>query len=68
MRIVGPRRNDGEIERDPARALRRGRKLDDMLRAALPPIARGVRRGTAAAFQKEDEARALLAARRVNTG
>jgi hypothetical protein len=68
MRTVGPRRNDNEFELDPARALQRGRRLDEMLRAARPPILRGVRRGTVGAFQKEDEARARAAARRINAG
>jgi hypothetical protein len=39
MRIVG-KKNRSEIELDPVEALRRGRVLDAMLRAASPPIPR----------------------------
>ncbi len=68
MRVVGPNRDHSEFELDPARAYRRGRALDAMLRSALPPIERGLQRATAAAFQAQDEARARLAARRINRG
>ena len=51
---------------DPVLAYRRGRALDAMLRSALPPVERGVRRGTAAEFQALDEARARLIAKLVN--
>jgi hypothetical protein len=68
MRAIGPNRDRGEFELDPVQAYRRGRALDAMLRSARPPIERGVRRGTAARFEAEDEARARLAARRINAG
>jgi len=66
MRIVGPNRDRSEIELDPQLAYRRGRALDAMLRSALPPLARGLRRATPAAFQSLDEERARLIARRIN--
>ncbi len=68
MRIVGPNRGNCEVELDPVLAYRRGRALDGMLRKALPPVDRGLRRGTAAEFQALDEARARLIARRINAG
>lgn len=43
MRIVG-KQDRSEIELDPVKAWQRGRALDDMLRAALPPVPRGVTR------------------------
>ena len=68
MRIIGTNREHSEVELDPVLAYRRGRALDAMLRTALPPFERGLRRATAAEFQALDEARALLIARRVNAG
>jgi hypothetical protein len=68
MRIVGTNREHSEVELDPVLAYRRGRALDAMLRTALPPIDRGLRRATAAEFQALDEARARLIARRINAG
>lgn len=68
MRVVGPNRGHSEIELDPVLAYRRGRALDAMLRSALPPIERGVHRGTPAAFHAQDEARARMIARRINIG
>ncbi len=68
MRVVGPNRGHSEIELDPVLAYWRGRALDAMLRSALPPIARGLQRATASAFQAQDEARARLIARRINAG
>jgi cob(I)alamin adenosyltransferase len=65
MKILGPRRDDTEIELDPTRAYRRGRVLDAMLRAALPRPRRGVHRGTSEALARMDEARMVDAARRV---
>jgi len=66
MRIIGPYRDRGEFERDPAQAYRRGRALDAMLRSALPRPQRGVRRGSFADFARADEARMREAARRLN--
>ncbi len=65
MRILGLNSDHSEIELDPARAYRRGRVLDAMLRSALPPPKRGVYRGTFEAFALMDEARMVEAARRV---
>ena len=66
MRVIGPNRDHTEFELDPAKAYRRGRALDAMLRAALPPYRRGVFRGTFADFAREDEARMREAARKLN--
>lgn len=68
MRVIGPNRDHSEFELDPEKAWQRGRALDAMLRSALPPVKRGVFRGTAAEFQALDEARALQIARRINAG
>ena len=66
MRIVGPNRDLTEIELDPARAYRRGRRLDAMLRGSLPAPKHGVSRGTFAHFAREDAARMRQAARKIN--
>jgi hypothetical protein len=66
MRVVGPNRCRSEVELDPVLAYRRGRALDAMLRSALPPIERGLTRGSAADFRAADEARARAIARRLN--
>jgi hypothetical protein len=66
MRIVGPYPDRTEFEPDPAKAYRRGRALDALLRSALPRPERGVRRGTFADFARADEARMREAARRLN--
>jgi hypothetical protein len=68
MRIIGPNRGHSEFEPDPLLAYWRGRALDAMLRSAIPPVERGLRRATAAEFQALDEARARLIARRINAG
>ena len=65
MRIVG-NQDRSEIELDPVEAYRRGRALDGMLRDALPPVARGVTRGTHAHFNRVDAARQVAAARTLN--
>jgi hypothetical protein len=65
MRIIGPNNDHSEIELDPVKAYRRGRVLDAMLRAALPPQKRGVYRGTFESFARMDEARMVEAARRL---
>jgi len=65
MRIVG-RQNRTEIELDPVRAYRRGRKLDAMLRSAVPKSSRGVQRGAPRMFELLDEARMLETARKLN--
>jgi hypothetical protein len=65
MRIVGTQ-DRTEIELDAAEALRRGRRLDALLRGALAPVTRGVRRGTHAYFNRLDSARQALAARKLN--
>ena len=65
MRTIGQQvRSD--IELDPVAAWRRGTRLDAMLRAALPPWPRGVLRGTHEAMARQDHARALQVARRIN--
>jgi hypothetical protein len=66
MRVIGPHRKRTEIELDPVEAYRRGRALDTALRSALPPIARGVYRGTFAVFNRMDETRMLETARKLN--
>jgi len=65
MKIIGPNSDYSEIELDPVKAYRRGRVLDAMLRAALPPPKRGVYRGTFESFERMDEARMVEAARRL---
>lgn len=67
MRIVGDQ-NRSEIELDPIKALRRGQLLDAMMSGTMPPIARGVTRGTHEYFNRVDAARQLEAARALNTG
>jgi len=66
MRVIGPKRDRTEFELDPVQAYRRGRVLDAMLRAALPPPRRGVFRGSFADFAREDEAQTRVAARKLN--
>ena len=65
MRTVG-RQDRSEIELDPVKAYRRGRALDAMLRAALPPVPRGVTRATHEYFNRVDAARQIAAARKLN--
>lgn len=65
MRIVG-RQDRSEIELDPVKAYRRARALDAMLHAALPPVRRGVTRGTHEHFNRLDAARQIEAARKLN--
>ena len=65
MRIVG-RNNRTEIELDPVLAIRRGRLLDAMLRAAAEPVARGVLRGTHEYFNRLDAERQVQNARKIN--
>lgn len=65
MRIVG-RQDRSEIELDPVKAYRRARALDAMLRAALPPVPRGVTRGTHEYFNRVDAVRQVAAARKLN--
>jgi hypothetical protein len=64
MRIVGKDRS--EIELDPVKAYRRARALDAMLLTALPPVPRGVTRGTHEYFNRIDADRQIAAARRLN--
>jgi hypothetical protein len=66
MRIVGEQ-DRSEIELDPVKAYRRGRALDGMLLAALPPVPRGVTRGTHEHFNRVDAARQVAAARKLNS-
>jgi hypothetical protein len=66
MRVIGPNRDFCEFELDPAKALRRGRVLDRMLRAAWPKPARGVFRGSFEEFRRQDEQRMRAAALRLN--
>ena len=65
MRVVGGQ-DRSEIELDPVKAYRRARALDAMLHAALPPVRRGVTRGTHEYFNRVDAARQVAAARRLN--
>ncbi len=65
MRIVGTQ-NRSEIELDPQQAYRRGRLLDAMLRGAMPPVPRGVIRGTHADFERLDAQRQADIARVLN--
>jgi len=65
MRIVGDQ-DRSEIELDPVKALRRGQMLDAMLRSAMPPVARGVTRGSHDYFNRIDAERQLQAARALN--
>jgi hypothetical protein len=65
MRLVG-RKDRSEIELDPVQAYRRGRALDDMLRAVLPPVPRGVTRGSHEYFNRLDAARQIADARKLN--
>lgn len=65
MRVVGGQ-DRSEIELDPVKAYRRARALDAMLHAALPPVRRGVTRGTHEHFNRVDAARQVAAARRLN--
>lgn len=67
MRIVGTR-DRTEIELDPAEAARRGRVLDRMLRAAMPPRPRGVLRGSHEFFNRMDAEREARIARKLNAG
>lgn len=65
MRIVGDQ-DRSEIELDPVKAYRRGRALDAMLRTALPPVARGVTRGSHQYFNRIDAERQRQVARTLN--
>ena len=65
MRIIGSQ-DRCEIELDPLKAYRRARAMDAMLRAALPPVPRGVSRGSHEHFNRLDAARQADAARRLN--
>ena len=65
MRIVG-RQNRSEIELDPVKAYRRGRKLDATLRTTAPRGERGVQHGSRQMFERLDEVRMLEAARKLN--
>ena len=65
MRIVG-KQNRSEIELDPVKAYQRGRMLDAMLLAALPPVVRGVTRGTHEYFNRLDAERQARSARMLN--
>ena len=64
MRIVG-KLNRTEFELDPVEALRRGAEIDRKMKLMLPPHPRGVWRGTHEFFNRMDDERALLMARRV---
>jgi hypothetical protein len=66
MRIVGNRHRT-EIELDPQQAYRRGRELDAMLRRAVPPVERGVTRGSQADFERLDAQRQVQIARVLNS-
>ena len=65
MKLVGTQ-DRSEIELDPAQAYRRGRKLDLLLRATMPPVMRGVFHATHDAFMRIDEQRQVDLARTLN--
>lgn len=65
MRIVGTQ-DRTEVELDPAKAYRRARFLDRMLRSATPPRPRGVMRGSHEYFNRLDDERQVLIARKLN--
>jgi hypothetical protein len=65
MRIVGSQ-DRSEIELDPVKAYLRGLALDRMMRGTLPPLVRGVTRGTHDYFNRIDAARQVQAARALN--
>jgi hypothetical protein len=65
MRIVGFQ-DRSEIELDPVKAYQRGLILDRMMRGTLPPVVRGVTRGTHDYFNRIDAARQVQAARALN--
>lgn len=64
-RVVGTQ-DRSEIVLDPAEACRRGRILDRMLSAAAPARPRGVTRGSHEHFNRLDEERQALIARKLN--
>ncbi|MFT4194559.1 hypothetical protein [Ottowia sp.] len=64
-RVVGSK-NRSEFTLDPEQAWRRGRRLDQMLAAAAPAVARGVVRAPHSAFNAWDDARRQAMARRLN--
>ena len=64
-RIVGTRVRSA-IVLDPVEACRRGRTLDSMLRGVAPARPRGVTRGTHEYFNRVDEERQVLIARKLN--
>lgn len=64
-RIVGSR-NRSEFILDPVEAWQHGRRLDGMLAAAAPAIARGVTRAPHRSFNAWDDARRQAMARRLN--
>ena len=65
-RVVGTQ-NRQEIELDPLEAYRRGRVRDSRLRAVVPERSHGVTRGTHEYFNRIDEERQVLIARKLNT-
>jgi hypothetical protein len=65
MRIVGSQ-DRSEFELDPVKAYHRGLALDRMMRGTLPPVVRGVMRGTHEYFNRIDAARQVQAARALN--
>lgn len=66
-RLVGTH-DRSEFVSDPLLALRRGRAVDRMLRAARGPLPRGVTRATHREMNRLDDQRQLEAARRLNGG
>ena len=65
MKTIGNAPRD-EIVVDPVEAMLRGRVLDLMLKGSLPPVSRGVTRGTHAMFQAMDEQRMVDVAKKLN--
>ena len=66
-RTVG-NQNRTEFLLNPAQAHRQGKLLDQMLRSADLPRTRGVTRGIHTFMNLLDDVRALLIAKRLNTG
>lgn len=64
MRVIGPRKDEPEFERDPRKAYERAMALDRQLGPLLPAHPKGVFRGTHAFFNAMDDARAVEVAKR----
>ncbi len=65
-KVVGQQQRD-EFILDPREAWVRGQRLDAMLRRALPPASKFVRRMSHQQMNDMDDERALVMARRINS-